>query len=134
MTLQYFHNISTSCAIFHTMHTSAVIMEGRRKKVRRYRMRETSEGENFRELVKNTILWRKCSRIAHLCRTKEHLTPKFCKKISMNRHKTAKFVKVFSLESFPQYGRQFAPLCNFPVLCFAILSSTLLFMKALDND
>ena len=45
-----------------------------------------------------------CSLVLH----QEHLAPKFRKKISVNRHKIAKFGKVFSLKSFPLYSRHFA--------------------------
>ena len=41
---------------------------------------------------------------AHLSRTKEYHVPNFAKKTFTNNHKTTKFAKVFSLESFPLYG------------------------------
>ena len=59
---------------------------------------ETFKGENFRGLVKNTIF---------LCRTKEYYAPNFTEKTFVNSHKIAKFVKVFSLKSFPLYGNLF---------------------------
>ena len=47
---------------------------------------------------------RKLSRIARFCRTKGCHDPNFTKKTFVYSHKTAKFAKVFSFESFPLYG------------------------------
>jgi len=47
---------------------------------------------------------RKLSWIARLCHSKERHIPNFVEKTFTNGHKTRKFVKVFSLESFPLYG------------------------------
>ena len=65
---------------------------------------ETFEGENFHKLVKNKFSQRKLLRIAQFCCAKEHLVAKFCEKTFTNSHKTVKFMKVLSLESFPLYG------------------------------
>ena len=66
-----------------------------------YHKRETFEGENFHELVKKR---RKLSQIVRLCCAEGCHTPKFHGKTFANNHKTAKFAKVFSIESFPLYG------------------------------
>ena len=42
--------------------------------------------------------------IACFCHTKGHYAPNFVEKKFAYSHKTVKFVKVFSLESFPLYG------------------------------
>ena len=47
---------------------------------------------------------RKLSRIARFCCAKGRHTPNFTEKTFAYSHKTAKFAKVFSLESFPLYG------------------------------
>ena len=65
---------------------------------------ETFEGENFDELVKIRFSRRKLSRIARFCRAKGRHAPNFAEKTFAYSHKTAKFAKVFSLESFLLYG------------------------------
>ena len=47
------------------------------------------------------LLWRKLSWIACFCHAKGHHAPNFAEKIFVKSHKTAKFTKVFSLESCP---------------------------------
>ena len=42
--------------------------------------------------------------LARLCSTKGRHSPNFAEKTFTNSHKTAKFTKIFSLESFPLYG------------------------------
>ena len=56
------------------------------------------------ELVKIRFLRRKLSRTARFCRAKGCHAPNFAEKTFVCSHKTAKFAKVFSLESFPLYG------------------------------
>ena len=46
----------------------------------------------------------KLLRIARFCRAKGHHAPNFVEKTFTYSHKTTKFTKVFSLESFPLYG------------------------------
>ena len=58
---------------------------------------------NFHELVNNMIFAEKTSWIASFCRAKGHHVPKFRRETSVNSHKTAKFAKVFFLESFLLY-------------------------------
>ena len=48
-------------------------------------------GENFRRLLASAA-------------PKDATPPNFAEKTFANRHKTVKFAKVFSLESFPLYG------------------------------
>ena len=66
--------------------------------------RETFEGENFRELVKIRFSQRKLSWIARFYNAKECHAPNFVEKTFAYSHKTVKFAKVFSLESFLLYG------------------------------
>ena len=76
-------------------------------------MRKTFEGENFPELVKIRFSWRKLQRIVRFCHAKGHHIPNFAEKTFAYSHKTAKFTKVFSLESFPLYGRYH--ICQQPI-------------------
>ena len=47
---------------------------------------------------------KKLSRIAAFAAQKDAMPPNFAEKTFANSHKTAKFTKLFSLESFPLYG------------------------------
>ena len=62
---------------------------------------EAFEGENFHELLKNTIFAEKLSQIAHFWCTEGRHTPNFAEKTFAYSRKTIKFAKVFSLEIFP---------------------------------
>ena len=60
---------------------------------------------------------RKLSWIARLCRTKGRHALKFRgENFRANSHKTAKFAKVFSLESFPLYGIHAITIFHFSAL------------------
>ena len=72
-----------------------------RKQQTKYRI-----AENFRELVKIRFSRRKLSRIAHFSSAKGRYAPNFAEKTFAYSRKTAKFAKVFSLESFPLYGNR----------------------------
>ena len=61
-------------------------------------------GKLSRELVKIWFSWRKLSRIARFCSTKGRHALNFAEKTFAYSHKTEKFTKVFSLESFLWYG------------------------------
>ena len=67
---------------------------------------ETFEGENFRGSVKGTISQIKLSQNAKTYHTLQvgMACPNFVEKTFAGGSKTAKFVKVFSLECFPLYG------------------------------
>ena len=69
-----------------------------------YHIAGNFRGRNFRELVKIRFSGRKLSRIAHFCSGKGCHGPNFVEKTFAYSHKTVKFAKVFSLESFPLYG------------------------------
>ena len=62
-------------------------------------------GENFHELVKNTIFTEKtfvdCSLLPHQWTSHTQI---LWRKLFTNSYKTMKFVKVFSLKSFPLYS------------------------------
>ena len=60
--------------------------------------------------MKNTIFAEKTLRVAHFCQTRRRHALNFAAKTFMYSHKTAKFAKVFSLESFPLYGIRFSQL------------------------
>ena len=65
---------------------------------------ETFEGENFCELVKNTIFMEETHGLLAFAALKDTMLPNFKEKSFANSHKTVKFVEVFSLESFPLYS------------------------------
>ena len=67
---------------------------------------KTFKGENFCKLVKIRFSRRKLSQIARFCSAKGCHAPNFAEKTLAYSHKTAKFAKVFSPESFPLYGIQ----------------------------
>ena len=52
---------------------------------------------------KYDLCGKKLSPIGRMCRAKGATPPNFAEKTFANSHKTAKFAKVFSLESFPIY-------------------------------
>ena len=64
----------------------------------------TFAGENFRELVENTIFTEKTFMDCLLVPPKDATPLNFTEKTFAISHKTSKFVKVFSLENFPLYG------------------------------
>ena len=71
----------------------------------------TVQRETFKVLEKTFMNWwkirfsrRKLSQIACFCSTKGATPPNFAEETFVNSHKTMKFVKVLSLESFPLYG------------------------------
>jgi len=69
--------------------------------------REAFEGENVWELVGNTIFVEKTFADCSLVLPKDTMPPNFAEKTFANTpssHKTLKFAKVFSLESFPLYS------------------------------
>ena len=61
-------------------------------------------GENFCGLIARAVL-------------KDTTPPNFTEKTFTNSHKTLKFVKVFSLESFPLYGNRNIPKHHEVVVC-----------------
>ena len=65
---------------------------------------ETFEWENIANWWKIQFTQRNLSWIACFCCAKECHTPNFTEKIFTNSYKTVKFVKVFSLDSFPLYS------------------------------
>ena len=60
--------------------------------------------KTFANWWKIRVSWRKLSRIARLCCTKDDMPSNFAEKTFANSHKNVKFAKVFSLESFLLYG------------------------------
>ena len=64
----------------------------------------TFAGENFHELVESTIFTEKTFTDCSLVLPKDAMPLNFTEKTFAISHKTSKFVKVFSLESFPLYG------------------------------
>ena len=60
--------------------------------------------ENFRKLVEKKIFAEKTFADCLLVPPKDTMVPNFLENTFANSHKTSKFVKVFSLESFPLYG------------------------------
>ena len=62
----------------------------------------------MRELVENKIFVEKtfadCSLVLPIVPLEDATPSNFAEKTFANSHKTSKFVKVFSLESFPLYG------------------------------
>ena len=55
---------------------------------------------------------------------KAAILPNFTQKIFANTHKTAKFTKVFSLESFPLYSIMWPYTCTHLLSCFPVTVST----------
>ena len=83
-----------------------------------------SREKTFANLWKNVISWRKLSWIVCLyllCQT-------IAEKTFADRHKTAKFAKVFSLESFPLYGT------NLMIQSCILHRAILLFTKSQVQD
>ena len=62
-------------------------------------------GENICKLVENKI-FADCSLVLPIVLPKNAMPPNFTEKTFANSHKTSKFAKVFSLESFPLYGSE----------------------------
>ena len=72
-----------------------------------FRGRKLSEiGEKYK------FSQRKLPWFAHFCHAKGHHATIFAEKTLANGHRTTKFTKVFSLESFPLYGNceEFEPV------------------------
>ena len=88
-----------------------------------------SREKTFADWQKIRFSRRKLSWIACLCRAKECHAPNFTEKTFANSHKTTKFAKVFSLESFPLYS-SFSPA---DVRCSLFISthSSLFFLLSL---
>ena len=79
----------------------------------KYRIAETFWGENFHVLEKSTVFTEKTFTDCLLVPAqRRHL---FCRETFANSHKTMKFAKVFSLESFLLYGIPFYSFC----MCFS---------------
>ena len=92
-----------SCLCLHGIKD--VSMQNR-EKATFYTCLNSFEGENFRKLVKNTIAVDKTFvNLACFCRAKDTMPTNFAEKTFANSHKTVKFTKVFSLESFSLYGK-----------------------------
>ena len=68
------------------------------------------------------IFTEKTSRIAHFCHAKGRHAPNFAEKTFAYTLKTAKFAKVFSLKSFPLYGRQLLRMCSSKVVAACIFN------------
>ena len=69
-------------------------------------------GEDQKQI--NSHSQRKHSRIARLCQPPmDAMSPNFAEKTYVNSHKTSKFAKVFSLESFPLYNTKMHIQNNF---------------------
>ena len=67
--------------------------------------RGTFEEENICKLVKNTFFTEKTFCGLLTCSVPNNsMPPDFVEKTLANSHKTTKFAKVFSLESFPLYS------------------------------
>ena len=72
--------------------------------VEAYRIAGSFEGENFRKSTSTKISRRKLSRILAIDRKLVARARDVCEKTFANGPRSAKFAKVFSLESFPLYG------------------------------
>ena len=69
-----------------------------------YRIAGNFQGIKLWQIGEKSIFAEKILRIAHFCIAKGATPPNFVEKTFTNSHRTAKFAKVFSLESFPLYG------------------------------
>ena len=55
-------------------------------------------------MVKGAYIGDKYTSATNFCKTEDATPLNFVEKVFTNSNKTSKFVKVFSLESFPLYG------------------------------
>ena len=72
-----------------------------------YRIAGNFRGRKLSRIGGNSIFAEKLLRIARFCSAKGRHAPNFAEKTFAYSHKTVKFAKVFSLESFPLYGTVF---------------------------
>ena len=107
--------------------------------------RKLSKEKTFANWWTMQFLLRKFSRIARFCHAKGHHTPNFAEKNFVYSHKTAKFTKVFSLESFLLYDVLFLetylqkqntkrPTLLLPILCYAKLIRSLKHCSQNSNE
>ena len=86
------HLTSTTSSVPRSSPLKAILYSGK-----------LSREKTFANWWKRQFSWRKLSRNACCAAPKDTTPPNFAEKNFVNSHKTAKFAKVFSLESFPLY-------------------------------